>query len=60
VGGQPEQVLPGKIVPSLLLGGGVAMPAGRGAIMLSLQYDVIQDSRSPYGTNPFVSVGFNF
>ena len=57
---QPEEKYPGKWVPSLLLGGGVAMPAGRGAIMLSLQYDVIQDSRSPYGTKPFVSLGFNF
>lgn len=55
-----EQKYPGKWVPSLLVGGGVAMPAGRGAIMLSLQYDVVQDKRSPYGTKPFVSVGFNF
>lgn len=55
-----ESKYPGKWVPSLLVGGGVAMPAGRGAIMLSLQYDVVQDKRSPYGTKPFVSLGFNF
>jgi hypothetical protein len=55
-----EMKYPGKWVPSLLLGGGVALPAGRGALLLSLQYDVVQDARSPYGTKPFVSVGFNF
>ena len=55
-----ERTYPGKLVPSLLVGGGVAMPTGHGAILLSLQYDVVQDNRSPYGTKPFVSVGFNF
>jgi len=59
-GNLPEVNYPGKFVPSLLVGGGVAMPAGRGAILVSLEYDVVQDKRSPYGTKPFVSVGFNF
>jgi hypothetical protein len=59
-GNLPEQTYPGKLVPSVLVGGGVALPAGRGAILLSLNYDIVQDKRSPYGTNAFVSVGFNF
>jgi hypothetical protein len=59
-GNLPETKYPGKFVPSVLVGGGVAMPAGRGAIMLSLDYDIVQDKRSPYGTQPFVSIGFTF
>ncbi len=58
----PEQTvgIDGKFVPSLLVGAGAALPAGSGAIILMVQYDLIQDSRSPYGQNPFFSIGFNF
>jgi hypothetical protein len=55
-----EFKLEGKVVPSLLAGAGVAIPVGRGAMLLMIQYDVLQQSRSPYGSNAFVSVGFNF
>jgi len=59
--GTPEQKLDGKFVPCLLVGGGAAIPmGGRGAMTVMLQYDVIQDVRSPYGTNPFLSIGFSF
>jgi hypothetical protein len=58
--GTPEQKLEGKFVPCLLVGGGAAIPMGRGAMTVMLQYDVIQDVRSPYGTNPFLSIGFSF
>ena len=40
--------LKGQFVPSLLLGGGAAIPAGRGAIMISVMYDVLQNNLSPY------------
>jgi hypothetical protein len=57
----PEEKLEGKFVPSLLLGAGAAIPTGaRGAFIVSVQYDVIQDVRSPYGSNAFFSVGYNF
>jgi hypothetical protein len=37
-----------EFVPSLLLGGGAAIPAGRGSIIISIMYDVIQKTYSPY------------
>lgn len=51
--------LPGKFVPSLLLGAGGAIPAGRGAFVIMGQYDVVQDPRGPYGNNIFLSFGYN-
>jgi hypothetical protein len=52
---------PGQFVPSLLIGGGVAIPTGgRGSMIAMLQYDVIQNDLSPYGKNLFFSFGFNF
>ena len=57
----PDTKIDAKFVPSLLLGGGLFLPAGRrGGTMISLQYDVIQNERSPYGSNAFVNVGFSF
>lgn len=53
----------GKWIPSLLVGGGLVIggngPRGRGTL-ISLQYDLAQDPRSPYGTRPFVNVGVAF
>ncbi len=40
--------IPTQFVPSMLLGGGAAIPAGRGAITISVMYDVVQNSLSPY------------
>jgi hypothetical protein len=59
--GVPDQTLDGKFIPSLLLGGGVVIPTGgRGNMLLTLQYDVLQNNRSPYGRNAFVNFGFTF
>ncbi len=59
--GTPTQRLEGAFVPSLLLGGGVVLPSGgRGGMLLSVQYDVIQSNRSPYGRRAFVNFGFIF
>jgi len=58
---RPDFKLEPKFVPCLLVGGGAAIPmGGKGAMTIMLQYDVIQDVRSPYGTNPFLSIGFSF
>jgi len=57
--GDPSTKLPNRFVPSLLLGGGVIIPAGRGALVASLLYDVIQDYESPYYGFPVFGLGFN-
>lgn len=49
----------GAFIPSLLIGGGLAIPMGnRGQTLLSMQYDVLQNSRSPYGQRAFFNIGF--
>ena len=59
--GGSEQKLDGEFVPSLLVGAGAAIPIGnRGAMIVMLQYDVLQRERGPYGKNAFINVGFNF
>ncbi|TAH02857.1 MAG: hypothetical protein EAZ17_03160 [Sphingobacteriales bacterium] len=59
--GNFEVKQPGEFVPSLLLGGGVAIPTGRnGAMVAMIQYDVLQNDLSPYGKRAFVTFGFNF
>lgn len=59
---QPDIKQPTEWIPTLLAGAGVMMggSGGRGGVMLSLQYDLAQNPRSPYGTRPFVSMGINF
>ncbi len=54
-----------QIVPCLLVGGGVTIPAGRGGINMMLFYDVVQYKSdgyklSPYGDQIFYSVGYVF
>lgn len=52
--GTPDQKLNGKIVPSLLGGAGAAIPAGSGAFLIMVQYDLLQNVRSPYGNRAFL------
>lgn len=48
-----------KFVPTVLVGGGGALPMGRNAaFIIMIQYDVLQQNLSPYGSKPFFSVGF--
>jgi hypothetical protein len=54
-----ENKLDGKIVPSLLAGAGVVIPSGRGAMIMSVFYDVLQDPNSPYSNRPIVNFGYN-
>lgn len=51
--------LDNMFVPSLLGGVGGAIPAGRGAFIVMVEYDLLQNARSPYGKNAFVNLGFN-
>lgn len=57
----PDYDYDGKWVPAFLVGAGAVLsPGGKGGIFLSLQYDVVQNSRSPYGTVPYFNIGFGF
>jgi len=48
-----------QFVPSLLLGGGAAIPAGKGAFTISVLYDVLQNKYSPYYRQAVYGLGFN-
>jgi len=54
-----EDKIPTHFVPSLLLGGGAAIPAGPGAITISILYDVVQDQWSPYYHQAIYAFGYN-
>ena len=57
----PDIKQDGKFVPSFLVGAGAVLsPNGKGGMYISVQYDVIQDNRSPYGTKPYLNIGFGF
>jgi hypothetical protein len=49
-----------QFVPSLLMGGGAAIPTGgNGAITISVMYDVIQNPLSPYYHQAVYGFGYN-
>ena len=58
---QPAQTynLNTEIVPSVLAGGGLVLPSGRGAMIISVFYDVLQNKSSPYGNKAIVNFTFN-
>ncbi|PWT98066.1 MAG: hypothetical protein C5B52_12900 [Bacteroidetes bacterium] len=58
--GEPTTDLKGKFIPCVLAGIGGVLPAGRGAMIAMLQYDLAQDPRSPYGNKVFFTFGYNF
>jgi len=47
------------IVPSLLMGGGLVLPSGRGEMLITIFYDVLQNENSPYGKRPVYNFGYN-
>jgi hypothetical protein len=52
--------IPTQFVPSLLLGGGAAIPTGpNGAFTISVMYDVIQNPWSPYYHQAVYGFGYN-
>lgn len=57
--GGPDQKLNAKFVPSLLGGAGAVIPMGRGAVIIMVQYDLLQNERSPYGNRAFYNFGYN-
>jgi hypothetical protein len=57
--GTADLKLDNKFVPSLLGGAGAAIPAGRGAFIVMVQYDLLQNERTPYGNRAFFNFGYN-
>ena len=55
-----EYKLDAKIVPSLIGGIGAAIPAGKGYFIVTANYDLLQNERSPYGSRAFFNFGYNF
>lgn len=55
-----EYKLDGQIVPSLLGGAGAVIPTGgRGSFIVMVQYDLLQNERSPYQNRAFYNFGYN-
>ena len=58
---QPDINLQSAWVPTFLIGAGANLGGQRGrGLLLSVQYDLAQDPRSPYGTQAFISMGYAF
>lgn len=57
--GQPDEKIDGRFVPSLLLGGGAVIPVGVGSFVIMVQFDVLNNQRSPYGNRPIYNFGYN-
>ncbi len=56
----PTYKIPTQFVPSILLGGGAAIPTGpNGAITISVMYDVLQNIWSPYYHQAVYGFGYN-
>lgn len=56
----PPYTYTGQITPSLLAGaGGALSTGGNGAFIIMIQYDLLQSNRTPYGSRPFFSFGYN-
>jgi hypothetical protein len=41
------------------MGGGLVLPSGRGEMLITVFYDVMQDKNSPYGRRPIYNFGYN-
>lgn len=52
--------LDGQVIPSLLGGAGAVIPTGgRGSFIAMVQYDLLQNNRSPYQNRAFYNFGYN-
>lgn len=50
----------GRLVPTILAGGGITLPLLRGGINVMFYYDVLQDEYTPYSDNVFFTIGYSF
>jgi hypothetical protein len=64
--GEEDIKLDGKWLPACLVGAGAVLsPNGKGGMFIGIQYNLIQYKgddiyRSPYGTHPYINIGFGF
>ena len=56
----PDEKEKGAFVPSLLVGGGAILGSGGRGTALSLQYDVLNNDKTPYGNKWFLNIGYIF
>lgn len=59
-GKENNRKVSGRLVPTLLAGGGFSIPAGPGKINLLFLFDIIQNEYTPYGKNLYYSLGYSF
>ena len=57
--GTADERIDPKFVPSLIGGLGGVIPMGRGAMVVMIQYDLLQQSGNPYGNQIFWNIGYN-
>lgn len=50
----------GRLVPTLLAGGGFVIPAGPGSVNILFLFDIIQNDYTPYGKNLYYTIGYSF
>lgn len=59
-GKQNDRKVSGRIVPTLLAGGGFIIPAGPGSVDILFLFDIIQNTYTPYGKNLYYTIGYSF
>lgn len=59
-GKQNGRKVSGRIVPTLLAGGGFIIPAGPGSVDILFLFDIIQNTYTPYGKNLYYTIGYSF
>lgn len=49
-----------KLIPTILVGGGIRLPLIKGSVGIMFYYDVLQYDNTPYGDNLFYTIGYTF
>ena len=55
-----NKTLSAELIPTILVGGGIRLPLGKGTASIMFYYDVLQHDNTPYGDNVFYTVGYIF
>lgn len=52
--------LSARLIPTILVGGGIRLPLIKGSVGIMFYYDVLQYDHTPYGDNLFYTIGYTF